>query len=67
MDCPCSDPGLMTPKQEREFDKKAESWFKGHRGVPNGRNFTCWNHVRSPGELQRYRAEYDRIFKKSSI
>jgi hypothetical protein len=55
------DPGCMTAAQEAAFEKKADAYFRGHRGLPNGRNFRCWNHTPSKGEVDRYRDNYDKI------
>lgn len=52
----------MTPQEEAVFDKKVDKHFRGHRGVPKGRNFTCWNHTPTKGENDKYRKNFDKTF-----
>jgi len=55
----------MTPQQEAAFEKKAEQHFKGHRELPNGKNFTCWNREHSKEAEQKYKQNFDKIFPNS--
>lgn len=62
MDMPTSqDFGAMTPAQEAAFDAKAEAFFRGHRQVPNGRNFRCWNRTETREMREAYSKNYERI------
>ncbi|MCK9408274.1 MAG: hypothetical protein M0R68_03990 [Bacteroidetes bacterium] len=51
----------MTAAEERAFDVKAEKHFRGHRELPNGRNFRCWNREKDVAGDRAYRANYDQI------
>lgn len=53
----------MTRKEEVEFNKKSDRMVRGHRDVPNGRNFVFWNCDRKdlPKALRGYRKGYDCI------
>ena len=53
----------MTPQEEAAFEKKAEAHFKSYREIPNGRTF-LWNKRPSKQEMDNYRSNYDRIFRK---
>ncbi len=56
------DPNLQTAQGEAAFDRAAERHFRSHRELPNGKNFTCWNHTVMPGELIKYKQNFDTIF-----
>lgn len=56
-----ADWGMMTPVQEAAFDAKVENHFKGHRELPAGRNFRCWNHTESSEDRDNYSRNYDQI------
>jgi len=58
---PKKDWGAMTPAQEAAFERKAEKHFRGHRELPNGRNFRCWNRTETEVDRQKYRDNFDRI------
>jgi hypothetical protein len=51
----------MTPQQEREFERKAENHFRGHRELPRGRNFRCWNRDKDVEGDRKFRENYDKI------
>ena len=56
----------MTRREEIEFNKKADKMLRGHRPVPNGRDFRYWCNDRnngpgSPEALRQYRKSYDLI------
>lgn len=53
----------MTKAQEAVFEKKAEQHFKGHRELPNNRDFR-WNqphHYAIAGD-KKFRENFDNIF-----
>lgn len=53
--------GAMTPAQEIVFEKKAEQHFKGHRELPAGRNFRCWNRTETEEDRQKFNENFDQI------
>lgn len=55
----------MTRQEEAAFEAKAEKHFKGHRELPDGRNFRCWNRDKDVKGDANYRDNYDRIFPNS--
>lgn len=55
-------PGENRRAWKTRRDKLKEKHFSSHRDVPAGKNFTCWNHVRTPGEEERYRKNFDNVF-----
>lgn len=55
-------PGESRVAWKNRRDKMKEKYFSSHRDIPSGKNFTCWNHVRTPGEEQRYRENFDAVF-----
>jgi|GEM_PF-4020546 len=50
----------MTAAEKREC-ARMDAEFRGHRPLPPGRNFTCWEHVESEENRQNYRNGYDAI------
>ena len=55
------DAGCLTPAQEAEFERRAEREFRGQRLLPNGRNFTCWEHEHQPRADRAYRQNFQQI------
>jgi hypothetical protein len=51
----------MTRREEAEFKRKAEREFRGHRPLPNGRNFLCWEHEHQPDADRRFAENFDQI------
>ena len=52
----------MTEQEEARFEAQAERYFKSHRELPPGRNFTCWNREKNTKGDKKYRSNFDKVF-----
>lgn len=53
----------MTPSEERAFETKAEKMLKGHRELPNGRDFRCFvERYRSDIQNNDFNERFDKTF-----
>lgn len=50
---------------ERADDARMDKAFRGHRELPAGRNFRCWNRDKDTVADEKYRNNFDSIFPNS--